>query len=90
MVEFTEDTTATVTITSSSVDPSQATKADVIGGYSVANHKTTGLELIDSVFPKYTMAPDLILCPNWSHDPEVAAVMASKGENINGVLRLTQ
>ena len=51
----------------------------------MANHKTTGLELIDSVFPKYTMAPDLILCPNWSHDPEVAAVMAAKGENINGV-----
>lgn len=85
VVEFAEDTTAAVTITSSSVDPSQVTKADVIGGYSVANHKTTGLELIDSVFPKYTMAPDLILCPNWSHDPEVAAVMAAKGENINGV-----
>lgn len=85
VVEFAEDVTEAVTISSSSIDPSQVTKADVIGGYSVANHKTTGLELIDSVFPKYTMAPDLILCPNWSHDPEVAAVMAAKGENINGV-----
>ena len=51
----------------------------------MATHKVTGLELIDSVFPKYTVVPDLILCPNWSHDSEVAAIMSAKGENINGL-----
>ena len=61
------------------------TKNDIIGGYSVTTHKTTGLELIDDVFPKYTLAPDIIVCPNWSHDNEVAAVMSAKAENINGV-----
>lgn len=69
----------------SEVDPSQVTKDDIIGGYNVATHATTGLELIDNTFPKYTVAPDIILCPNWSHDPEVAAVMAAKAENINGL-----
>ena len=85
IVEFTTDTTGEVKVSSMSVDPSQVTKRDVIGGHDVTTHAITGLELIDSTFPKYTIAPDLIVCPNWSHDPEVAAVMSAKGENINGV-----
>ncbi len=87
IVEFTAETTGKVSVSFTEVDPSQITKNDIIGGYSVATHKTTGLELIDSVFPKYTTVPDLILCPNWSHDPEVAAVMSAKGENINGIFQ---
>lgn len=87
IIEFLGDApqTAAVEVEYSAVDPSKVTKDDIIGGYSAATHKTTGLELIDSVFPKYTLVPDIILCPNWSHDPEVAAVMAAKAENINGL-----
>lgn len=85
VVEMVADTTEAVSVDYDVVDASQVTKDDIIGGYSVADHKVTGLELVDSVFPKYTMAPDLILCPNWSHNSEVAAVMTAKGENINGV-----
>lgn len=85
IVEFITDITGEVKVSSMSVDPSQVTKRDVIGGHDVTTHAITGLELIDSTFPKYTIAPDLIVCPNWSHDPEVAAVMSAKGENINGV-----
>ena len=85
VVEFSEDTIGEITVSCTEVDPSKVTKADIIGGYSIATHKTTGLELIDDCFPKYRIVPDLILCPNWSHDPEVAAVMSAKGENINGI-----
>ena len=87
VIEFLGETpqTEAVEVGYSVVDPSQIDKDDIIGGYSVATHKTTGLELIDSCFPKYTTVPDIILCPNWSHDPEVAAVMAAKAENINGL-----
>ena len=85
VIEFLTAQTEAVRVKYSVVDPSQITKDDIIGGYSIATHKTTGLELIDGVFPKYTMVPDLILCPNWSHDAEVAAIMAAKAENINGV-----
>jgi len=87
VVEFLGETPQTeeVEVGYSEVDPAQVTKDDIIGGYSIATHATTGLELIDSVFPKYTVVPDIILCPNWSHDPEVAAVMAAKAENINGI-----
>ena len=85
IIEFVEDVTGEYTVEYNEVDPTQVTKADIIGGYSVTTHKVTGLELIDSVFPKYTVVPDLILCPNWSHDSEVAAIMSAKAENINGL-----
>lgn len=85
IVEFTEETAGTVTVSYTEVDPSQVTEADIIGGYNVTTHKTAGLELIDDCFPRYTVVPDLILCPNWSHDSRVAAVMSAKGENINGI-----
>ena len=84
-IEFLTDTTTAQQVSYEAVDPSMVTKSDIIGGYSVTTHKTTGLELIDDVFPKYTLAPDIIVCPNWSHDNEVAAVMSAKAENINGV-----
>lgn len=85
IVEFLTEAPKTVTVTYDVVDLEAVTKSDIIGGYNVSTHKTTGLELIDSVFPKYTEAPDIILCPNWAHDSEVAAVMSAKAENINAV-----
>lgn len=85
IVEFLSDTTGEVELTYNEVDPAQIDKDDIIGGFNVTTHKSTGLELIDSVFPRFTEIPDLILCPNWSHDSEVAAVMSAKAENINGL-----
>ena len=85
VVEFLTEGTEEALVKYSVVDPMQVTSEDIIGGYSVSTHKTTGLELIDTVFPRFTMVPDIILCPNWSHDAEVAAVMSAKSENINGV-----
>ncbi|MFV0400982.1 MAG: phage tail protein [Oscillospiraceae bacterium] len=67
------------------VDPSMITKTDVIGGFDVATKKSTGLELVDAVFPKFLVIPDLLVCPGFSSDPEVAAVMGAKMHNINGI-----
>lgn len=67
------------------VDPSKVTKADIIGGFNVTTKKTTGFELIEAVFPKFGLAPDVLICPGWSHDPEVAAIMDAKTKGINGV-----
>lgn len=85
IVEFFEDTTGSVAVEYAVVDPAQVTKADIIGGLDVDTHKLTGIELIDTVFPRFSYIPDIILCPNWSHDSEVAAIMSAKGENINGI-----
>lgn len=79
------DAATELTIAFDKVDPTQVTKADIIGGFNVVTKKTTGFELIESVFPKYSIVPDIIICPGWSHDPEVAAIMARYAQSINGV-----
>jgi phage tail sheath protein FI len=66
------------------IDFTDLDKNDIIGGFNTQTKKSSGLELIDAVFPKFTIVPDLILCPGYSHDAEVAAVMAAKAESING------
>lgn len=63
------------------------TKQDVIGGVDPITGKGTGLEAVDDVFPALGVIPGIILTPGWSQDPEVAAVIAAKGENINGCFR---
>lgn len=67
------------------VDPSKVTKAEIIGGFDVNTKKNSGFELVNSVFARYAIVPDLLLSPGWSHDSEVAAVMSAKAANINGI-----
>lgn len=74
-----------LTIAFDAVDPTKVTEKDIIGGYDVATNQYKGLELIDKVFAKYGIITDLILCPKWSKKSTVAAVMATKCENINGI-----
>lgn len=76
---------AKLNISFKTIDPSKVTKADIIGGFDINTKKSTGFELLDAVFPKYRIIPDLLLAPNFSGDSEVAAVMAAKAENINGL-----
>ena len=79
--------TATLNVKYNAVDPTKVTKVDIIGGYDVNTKKSSGFELVDSVFPKFRVIPTLFLAPNFSHDSEVAAVMAAKAENINGLFK---
>jgi hypothetical protein len=67
------------------VDPSLVTKADIMGGFNVVTKKTTGFELIEEIFPRYGIVPDILICPRWSHDAEVAAIMSAKCQAINGI-----
>lgn len=74
-----------LTIKLSAVDATMVDENDIIGGFDLATNKYQGLELIDKVFPKYGIITDLILAPKWSKKSIVAAVMATKAENINGI-----
>lgn len=79
--------TTEITAAFDKVDPSQIAKADIIGGFDVNTKKSSGFELIEAVFPKYGIAPDILICPKWSSDSEVAAIMATKAAGINGVFQ---
>lgn len=76
---------ARLNIKFNSVDPSKVTKKEIIGGYDTNTNKSSGFELVDSVYPKYGVIPTLFLAPNFSTDSEIAAIMAAKAENINGL-----
>lgn len=74
-----------LSITFDAIDPDAITKADIIGGFDTETKKYSGLELIDSVFPKYGIVADILLAPGWSHNSEVAAIMSAKAAAINGI-----
>lgn len=60
------------------------TASDIIGGIALDTGERTGLEVIEEVFQKTGKVPGIIICPKFSSDPMVAAVMEAKCENING------
>lgn len=67
------------------IDPSKVTESDVIGGYNASTGVESGLELIRQVYPLFGLTPGLLVCPGFSKSPTVAAVMAAKCLDINGV-----
>ena len=79
------DTATEITAGFAAVDPTQVTKNDIIGGFDIVTKQYTGFELIDSVFAKFGVVTDIVICPGFSHDPEVAAIMDAKCWMINGI-----
>ena len=73
---------ATVKVGYSYLDSSKVTNNDIIGGIDVDGN-ASGLELINSVFPKFRLVPGQILAPKYSTNPAVSAVMKAKASNIN-------
>lgn len=76
-----------VSVSGYKIDPSLVTKADIIGGIDSTTGKRKGLELMNEVYPKFSLVPTLILAPGFSSDPEVAAIMAAKAVIVNGNFR---
>lgn len=81
IIELLEDSTAygaaSLTVEAAEVDPSAVTTADVVMGVAQADACMTAVGLI----------PDLLLAPGYSHDPVVAAVLATKSAGVNGLFR---
>ncbi|MCD8349572.1 MAG: hypothetical protein LUC93_03070 [Planctomycetaceae bacterium] len=67
--------------------PEMVTSTDCIGGYNIATGATTGVSLVDDVFPKYREIPAIGLAPKFGEDPAVAMVLKAKMSLINGVFR---
>lgn len=76
---------ASVTVGFTRLKPELVAEADIIGGVNFLTGNNEGLELVDSVFPKFRLIPGLLGAPKWSQKPAVAAVMRAKMENINGL-----
>ena len=76
---------SSLTVTSTSIDPTAVTVNDIVGGYNASTGVESGLEVIRQIYPKFGMTPGLLLAPGWSQNPTVGIVLAAKCEEINGV-----
>lgn len=73
-----------VTVTWHELDPTQVTSADIIGGVD-SNGNSTGVELIEEIYPRFRVLPGILIAPKYSTAPEVAAVLKAKCTQINEV-----
>ena len=80
-----ENIPASIKLTYTKAKPDMITASDIIGGVNATTGAVKGLELVSRVFPKFNLIPGIIAAPKWSSDSTVAAVMAAKSENINGL-----
>lgn len=76
---------ATLEITYDKLDISLVTEEDIIGGLDVETGISTGLELINQIFPQFGLVPGTIIAPGFSNNPVVEAVMKVKSEVINSL-----
>ena len=79
-----EDVTS-LTLGGNKIDASTVTAADIIGSYDAETGKETGTELIRAVYPKFGLAPSLLLAPGWSHNPTVGLALTEKCKDISGM-----
>lgn len=79
------ESTDTLSISLNRLDVSKVTADDIIGGYNNATGKYTGLWLVDQVFPHTRKVVMQIVCPEYSKNSTVEAVMKAKANKVNGL-----
>ena len=78
---------ASLTLGGKQLDASKVAATDIIGAYDAETGKETGTELIRMVYPKFGIAPGLLLAPGWSHIPSVGLALAEKCKDISGMFK---
>lgn len=73
-----KDVTA-LTIAYTKLNPEGVTAEDIIGGVTEEGIRT-GIELVDEVYSRFQVIPDIISAPKYSREPAVAAALEAKAE----------
>ena len=66
------------------LDPSAVTDSDIIGGTDAQGNRK-GIDVIDIVYNKLQVIPSMILAPDFSASPTVAAALEAKAELIGSL-----
>lgn len=85
--ESSHSSVSTLIVGYTKLTPEAVQASDVIGGVDIETGKYKGLETLNSIFSKFGMVPGMIAAPGWSQESEVAAIMAAKVDNINGIFK---
>lgn len=75
-----------VTVEYEQLDASLVTAEDIVGGVSL-DGSYKGIELVNTVFPRFREVPGILIAPKFSTNPLVAAVLKAKSKNINGLFQ---
>lgn len=97
-IEFDEEGKCLITLIASGVTtitidsgdklkPSGVTASDVVGAVNSQTGVYTGIQLIDKVYPQFSLTPSLLLAPGWSHIPAVGLALAEKCDGISGLFK---
>lgn len=78
----------TLNVSYSFLDTEKVTENDIIGGYNTLNGEYSGLEAISRIYPKHNKVPGILICPGYSQNPNVYAVIKAKTEKVNGCFNL--
>lgn len=68
-----------VNIAYTKLNPEGVTEGDIIGGIDEAGVRT-GIELVDEIYNRFEIIPEIILAPGYSRKPAVAAALEAKAE----------
>lgn len=77
----------TITASGSKLKPSGVTASDVVGAINSNTGVYTGIQLVDKVYPQFSLTPSLLLAPGWSHNPTVGLALAEKCTDISGLFK---
>lgn len=70
---------AALTVSYTKLNPEGVTEEDIIGGVTEEGIRT-GIELVDEVYSRFHLIPDIISAPKYSQKPAVAAALEAKAE----------
>ncbi len=68
-----------LTIAYSKLNPKGVTEEDIIGGVGEDGIRT-GIELVDEIYSRFQLIPDILTAPGYSKSPQVAAALEMKAE----------
>lgn len=87
VVTLLKDGVKSVTLSGNKLDPTAVTAENIIGSYDAETGVETGTELVRKVYPKFGVAPGLLLAPGWSQIPSVGIALAAKCKEISGMFQ---
>lgn len=68
-----------LTVAYTRLNPDGVTAEDIIGGITEEGHRK-GIELVDEIYSRFQLIPDILSAPKYSRDPAVAAALEAKAE----------
>lgn len=68
-----------ISVAYTKLNPDGVTASDIIGGVDEKGIRT-GIELVDEIYSRFQVIPEILLAPGYSKEPAVAAALEAKAE----------